>query len=40
MARAVYDGGITLPDDLDWFKGYDASLAVGTQKARDILNFD
>ena len=40
MARAVYDDGITLPDDLDWFRGYDASLAVGTQKARDIVNFD
>ena len=40
MARAVTDGGITLPDDLDWFKGYDVSLVVGTQKARDIVNFD
>ena len=40
MARAVTDGGITLPDDLDWFKGYDASLAIGTQKADDTVNLD
>ena len=40
MARAVTDGGITLPDDLDWFKGYDGSLTVGKQTADDIVNFD
>ena len=40
QTRAVTDGGITRYYDLEWFKGYDASLAVGTQKARDIVNFD
>ena len=40
MARAVYDGSITLPDDLDWFKGYDGSLTVGKQTADDIVNLE
>ncbi len=40
MARAVTDGGITLPDDLDWFKGYDGSLTVGKQTADDIVNLE
>ncbi|ERF61840.1 hypothetical protein HMPREF0860_1036 [Treponema socranskii subsp. socranskii VPI DR56BR1116 = ATCC 35536] len=40
MARAVYDGGITLPDDLDWFKGYDGNLVVEKQTADDIVNLE
>ena len=40
MARAVTDGGITLPDDFDWFKGYDGSLTVGKQTADDIVNLE
>ena len=40
MARAVYDGGITLPGDLDWFRGYDGSLVVEKQTADDIVNLE
>lgn len=40
MTRAVYDGGIALPDDLDWFRGYDGSLVVEKQTADDIVNFN
>lgn len=40
MARAVYDDGITLPDDLDWFRGYDGSLVVEKQTADDIVNLE
>ena len=40
-ARAVNDDGvIVLPDDLDWFKGYDAHLTVGTQTACDTVNLE
>ena len=40
-ARAVNDGGvIVLPDDLDWFKGYDAHLTVGKQTADDAVNLE
>ena len=40
-ARAVNDGGvIVLPDDLDWFKGYDAQLTVGKQRACDTVNME
>ena len=40
-ARAVNDGGIiVLPDDLDWFKGYDAHLTVGKQTACDAVNLE
>ena len=40
-ARAVNDGGvIVLPDDLDWFKGYDAQLTVGKQTACDTVNLE
>lgn len=34
------EGNILLPDDLDWFKGYESTLEVGTQKADDIVNLD
>lgn len=41
VARAVNDGGvIVLPDDLDWFKGYDAQLTVGKQTACDTVNLE
>ena len=40
-ARAVNDDGvIVLPDDLDWFKGYDAHLTVGKQTADDAVNLE
>ena len=40
-ARAVNDDGvIVLPDDLDWFKGYDAHLTVGKQTADDVVNLE
>lgn len=40
-ARAVNDDGvIVLPDDLDWFKGYDAQLTVGKQTACDTVNLE
>ena len=40
-ARAVNDDGvIVLPDDLDWFKGYDAHLTVGKQTACDNVNLE
>ena len=40
-ARAVNDDGvIVLPDDLDWFKGYDAHLTVGKQTACDTVNLE
>ena len=40
-ARAVNDGGvIVLPDDFDWFKGYDAHLTVGKQTACDAVNLE
>ena len=40
-ARAVNDDGvIVLPDDLDWFKGYDAHLTVGKQTACDAVNLE
>ena len=41
VARAVNDGGvIVLPDDSDWFKGYDAQLTVGKQTACDTVNLE
>ena len=41
MALAVNDEGvIVLPDDLDWFKGYEATLKVGNQKADDSVNLE
>ncbi len=41
LARAVNDDGvIVLPDDLDWFKGYEATLKVGNQKADDSVNLE
>ena len=40
-ARAVhYNGVLVLPDDLDWFKGYDAHLTVGKQTACDTVNLE
>ena len=40
LARAVNDGGvIALPDGLDWFKGYEATLKVGNQKADDSVDL-
>ena len=41
LARAVNDEGvIVLPDGLDWFKGYEATLKVGNQKADDSVNLE
>ena len=41
MARAVNDEGvIPLPDELDWFKGYEATLKVEKQKADDSVNLE
>lgn len=40
-ARAVNDEGvIPLPHELDWFKGYEATLKVGNQKADDSVNLE
>ena len=40
-ARGVNtDGNILLPEDLDWFKGYDSGLLIGEQTANDIVNLD
>ncbi|MEL3907912.1 MAG: hypothetical protein P1P64_02725 [Treponemataceae bacterium] len=38
--RAVNsDGVIVLPDDLEWFNGYDSDLIVNNKVADDIVNF-
>jgi hypothetical protein len=34
------DGGILLPDDLDYFEGYDATHLVGTQEANDEVQLE
>ena len=40
-ARAVNGlDGVHLPDDLDWFKGYEATLKVEKQKADDSVNLE
>lgn len=41
QVRSVAEGGgILLPGDLDWFEGYTAEHAVGTQTAEDTVELE
>jgi len=41
MVRGISgDGEIPLPDDLDYFEGYDADHEVGTQNIQDEIHLD
>jgi hypothetical protein len=34
------EGAVLLPEDLDWFEGYDAGTVVGRQEANDEVHLE